>query len=335
MSHFDLKQKLKDLIKKAQPHDAIVIVLATLGVMLALGLSLAARVATHAMRPHPVTQNAVPAAATEVVDRHLAWAEEQAAGGLDPQMALVRDFFDAARSRTQAYVDEVLGWDSKFALAKDYVTGNRSHEQFMKERFEAMLFTEGDLQTVVEQAVRTYLRHVDDVESEMLVQLRADLEGMSPDSLPAAVDQAALAATLQAALQEATLNVQGELRGDVGREIVGFIVSEILTVTAAQLATSAGILGTGAATGWASFGTGLIVGFVVDAVVSEIYNQQFNPVGELSAKLNASLNQMESLILQGTPDSAGLRARLDDYSTRRNTVRRQAIQRAVLSPAVF
>ncbi len=335
MSHFDLKQKLKDLIKKVQPHDLVVVVLATLGIMFALGLSLATRVATHATRPHPVALEAVPAAATAVVDRHLAWAEEQAVGGLDPQMALVRDFFDAARSRTRAYAEEVLGWDSKLALAKDYVTGNRSHEQFMKERFEAILFTEGDLQTVVEQAVRTYLRHVDDVESEMLVHLRADLEDLSPTSLPAAVDQAALAATLQAALQAATLSVQGELRGDVGREIVSFIVSEIVTVTAAQLATSAGILGTGAATGWATFGTGLLVGLAVDAAVSEIYNEQFNPVGELSSKLDASLKQMESLILRGTPDSAGLRARLDDYSARRNAVRRQAIYRAVVSPAMF
>jgi hypothetical protein len=122
------------------------------------------------------------------------------------------------------------------------------------------------------------------------------------------------------------------LRGRVCSEIVSWVATEVLTVAAAQLATSAGILGTGAASSWDTFGTSIVLGLIVDAVVQEIYAQQFDPIGTLSQKLDASLDEMESLILQGTSDSAGLHGCLRDYSSQRNAKRRQAIQQAVLAP---
>ena len=205
----------------------------------------------------------------------------------------------------------------------------------MKERFASILFSEADLEAVVQQAVAAYLGHVHDVESQMLVSLEADLADLSPGDLPTPIDREALMAALHAALNAATTAAQGEFQGMVGRELVSWVAAEVLTMAAAQLATSAGILSAGGASGWATFGAGIVIGLVVDAVVTEFYNQHFDPVGELSGKLDASLSQMETLILQGTNESAGLQGRLHDYSARRNRFRRQAIQQAVLKPVTF
>ena len=329
-----LTYNLEELWKKI-PGPVALGVLATAGVTVAVMVSMAIRMAADAGQTVPMVPVPAPASATSVVARHLTWAEEQAAAGLDPQLLLVREFFAAARSRTRTYATEVLGWDSKLTLASDYLTGARDHERYMRDRFAETVFADADLEALVEHVVASYLRHVDDVESQMLVALKADLEQLSPGNRPAVVNRAALESTLQAALQQATTAAQAEFRGMVGRELVSWVAAEVLTVAAAQLATSAGILGTGAASGWATFGAGIVIGLIVDAVVTEIYQQQFDPIGELSATLDASLTQMEALILNGTTDAAGLQQRLHDYTARRNVARRQAIQQAVLTPVTF
>lgn len=325
---------LQDLWKKL-PHPVALGVLATAGVTLALFLSLATRYAAESVQSVPMAPIPAPATVTSVVARHLTWAEEQTAAGLDPQLLLVREFFANARARTRTYASEVLGWDSKLALAGDYLTGGHNHEQFMQDRFAAILFSEADLEAVVQQVVAAYLGYVNDVESQMLVSLEADLADLSPGDLPTPIDREALTAALHAALSTATTAAQGDFQGMVGRELVSWVASEVLTMAAAQLATSAGILGAGGASGWATFGAGLVIGLIVDAVVTEIYNQHFDPVDELSSQLEATLSQMETLILQGTNESAGLQGRLHDYSARLNFIRRQAIQQAVLTPVTF
>lgn len=302
---------------------------------LALVLAAVTRHALQTAPPAGITATAAPITATAIVDRHLMWADEQAAAGLDPQLVVVREFFAAARFRTRAYATEVLGWDSKLTLAGDYLTGARDHERYMRDRFASIVFADADLEALVQHVVASYLRHVDDVESQMLVALKADLAELSPAEHPAVVDRAELESALQAALQQATTAVQAEFRGMVGRELVSWVAAEVLTVAAAQLATSAGILGTGAASGWATFGAGIVIGLIVDVVVTEIYHQQFDPVGELSATLEASLTQIEALILEGTTDAAGLQQRLQDYTSRRNVARREAIQEAVLTTVAF
>ncbi|MBC7819950.1 MAG: hypothetical protein IAG10_23960 [Planctomycetaceae bacterium] len=317
---------------KTVPRILTLALISAIGVSLAIGASVVFRASADTLYVAPPTKGPRPSeAAVQLVTRHLAWADEQSNMGLDAHLAPVREFFDAARSRTKAYATEVLGWESKFALATDYVNGGHEHEQFMKERFAAILFSEADLEAVVEQAAAAFLTHVNDVESQMLVNLEADLANLGGSALPAVVDRSTLNAALQTALQEAATAAQADFRGMVGREIVSWVAAEVLTVAAAQLATSAGILGTGAASSWGTFGAGIVVGLIVDAVVTEIYNQQFDPIGELSRTLDASLSQMESLILQGTSDSAGLHGRLHDYSSRRNVTRREAIQKAVLT----
>lgn len=318
---------------KTVPGIFTLALISAIGVSLAIGASVVFRATADTSWLIPPTEGPRPSeAAAQLVMWHLAWADEQSALGLDLQLEAVREFFDAARARTNLYAIEVLSWESKLTLAADYVSGGHEHEQFMKARFAATLFSDADLEEVVQQVAASYLTYLSDVESQMLVNLEADLADLSVGNLPAVVDRAALSTALQSALQDASTAAHADFRGMVGREIVSWVASEVLTVAAAQLATSAGLLGTGAASSWGTFGASIVVGLIIDAVVTEIYNQQFDPTGELSRKLDASLDQIEALILQGTDDSAGLHGRLRDYSSQRNATRRQAIQQAVQAP---
>lgn len=274
-----------------------------------------------------------PDSPQRAVKRQLRWAEGQSLSGVDEQVASVHEFFSSARSKTRDYAGEVLGWSSKWKLVKDYVTSGEEHPQFLQERFHAIVFSEAELNQVVEAVVAAQLRHIEDVESEMLVRLEADLEQLPADAFSSTIDRAAIAATLEVALQDAVSSAQSDLRAAVGRELVSWIAGEILTQATFQLATSTGILSTGAASSTVTFGVGIVVSLIVDAIVTEIYNQAYDPAGKLSETLNSHLRQLESLVIEGSGTSPGLIPRLRQYTRQRGENRRAALQQAVLTLA--
>lgn len=292
-----------------------------IGIVLCAGFRLAME---QRNRPSP--------AAEEAVRQNLGWAEAQVEANLEGNLGAVQDFFAAARQRTPVYAETVLGWKSKFKLIGDYVTGREAHAEFLRQQFEGILFSNDELDQLLQQTASAFLRETDDIEAQMLVRLQADLDQLPAGSLPSAVDVNQLRAVLGDALQQAAQSARAELGAAVGRELVSYVAGEVLACAATQLATSAGILGAGAGSSWATFGAGVVIGIIVDAIVTRIYQWKFDPAGKLTGMLNGQLGQLESLILQGTAQSPGLRDRLSQYTAVRNAARRQAIERAVLAP---
>ena len=272
-----------------------------------------------------------PDSPSRAVNRQLRWAEGESLAGMGDQVEPIREFFRSARSNTRSYAQDVLGWSSKWTLVKDYTSGGEQHPQLLKERFDSMVFSQAQLDAVVEQVVATYLRHLDDIESQMLVRLEADLSNLPTDSFAPTMDRAALTQTLEAALRDAVNAAQGELKAAVGRELASWIAGEILTHATIQLATSSGILGTGAASGTVTFGVSVVVGLIVDAIVTEIYNRVYDPAGELTKRIDSHLYDLERLILEGSPNAPGLVPRLRDYASQRGNSRRAALHNVVLT----
>ncbi len=315
----------------------VTIAICAVATLLGVSLSVATRATIENVKPvvapAPLTPRPSEAAA-RIVAKHLDAADAQALSAVAPQLAAVKEFFRAARSRTRAYGELVLSFDSKWKLATDVFRGanHKEHAAWLEAKFAESLFSQQELEQLVSQTVSGLMRQIDDIESQTLVKMQADLEQLPAGSLPLTVDRSALHAKLSDALRAASQAAQTELRAAVGRELCSWITSEVLTVVGVQLATSAGIVGTGAASGWATLGIGVIVGLVVDAIVSEVYRQQFDPVGKIANLLNSNLSEMETILLNGSKTGPGLETRLKDYTARRNAARRQTIQHAILAP---
>ena len=205
------------------------------------------------------------------------------------------------------------------------MTGNGDHPRLLREKFESLVFSQEELDHLVEGVVSGFLRDLQNVESEMLVRMKADLANLPEGSLSGSFDSQGFGNKLDIALRDAVAATQAELRATVGIEIASYIAGEIVTQATIQLATSTGILGTGALSGPMTFGVSVVIGFIVDQIVSEIYNQAFDPAGELSRKLNEHLDEMQFLIYGGTPQSPGLIARVMEITTRRLEARDHAI----------
>lgn len=264
-----------------------------------------------------------------VVTRHLTWADQQAAAGLDPQLNALREVFAEAKRGTRAFAEDALGFDSKWALITGYVRGNDDHRRYLAERFAARVFTAEHLEQVVKYSVQAYLTHLDNVDAMLLVNLRTDLANIPSNGFSSGMDPRVIEQSLSRAITEAVRGVEAEFPGAIGREIVSIVGGDIVMAAGTRLATSAGLLSAGATGGWVSAGGTLVLSIMIDYVVCWAWDKIADPCGELARKLDATLTQLEQIIIAGYGDEPGLRKRLLDYGARRGQARKAAIQSVV------
>jgi hypothetical protein len=100
---------------------------------------------------------------------------------------------------------------------------------------------------------------------------------------------------------------------------------------AIRMGVSAGILSTGAASGWATLGVGLVAGVLIDQIVTRIWDWWSEPEAELSFQISKQLSLVHDLICKGDSDSEGLDGRFRRWSIERDRVRREAILKVFFS----
>jgi hypothetical protein len=262
-------------------------------------------------------------------------ADRESQAAVAEHLRAVDDFFAQAKRGTPGFAKAVLGWGSKWRLVADKLPFTRTdrHAEFLRKAFHDRLFTPEALTKVMEQTVKGYGDSVGGIENRMLVRLRSDVGDLPPAMFPAFGDDAQLRAAFDRALAQATERVGADLKADVGRETMSLVAGEVMTMVAVRLGVSAGILSAGAGSSWATFGIGAVVGLVVDQAVTWVWNWWRDPVGDLSTKMNAKLDEIRTLIVEGDGRGApGLRARLEVVSRDRAKVRRAAILKLIQSP---
>jgi hypothetical protein len=92
-----------------------------------------------------------------------------------------------------------------------------------------------------------------------------------------------------------------------------------------KLGVSAGILGTGTASSCATFGIGIVVAVIVDEIVSRVWDWYADPKGNLTTALDAKLDELHGLIVDGSEGVTGLRARLRQFAKQRSVVRQKVV----------
>ena len=275
--------------------------------------------------PCPPSAAEIRAQAALRAERSLSWAEAESQAAL--QLAPLAEFFAGAKSRTPQFADAVLGFGSKWRFVADRVPFTRGgrHDAFLQAAFREHLFAPDDLTRTIDQLARSYADSLAAIENQMLVKLQADLSDLPPAALPEFADQATLATAYHDAVERTLAHVGADLRADVSQELVSLVAGEVLTQAAVRLGVSAGILSVGAGTSWATLGAGLVVGLIVDQLVSWIWDWWADPSGNLAAELNAKLDRLHALIVDGDEASPGLKRALAEFARRRAELRRAAI----------
>ena len=244
------------------------------------------------------------------VQPRLQSTDEATKNEVDTSTEQIKKFFAERRQTFRAFASDVLGLSGKWAYLKGYFyEGN--HEKYLEECFERNLFSSSELKSLIESAVSRYVSEVEGRENQLLVAIRADLEGTelaTPKYLPALGSEAEFRREYAAMMQKVVPILTKDLGISVTREVVSFVGSEIAATLvmeigvslATEMGVSGGILGAGASSGAVTFGVGLVAGILVDMALDWIIRQAgYDPEGEIAAKVEKSLGDLERVILEG------------------------------------
>jgi hypothetical protein len=271
----------------------------------------------------PVTQQT-----RKKIQSHLDRAQDRTRELTEKGFPAIDPLFVRAHDAVLPFSKECMGWRSKWTLVLDAMpfSEGKQHDAFLKNEFERRIFSSDDLEQAIEQTIVDFLTEVRNIESEMLVAMRADIQGLPAFDAITALDRQQLEQRFQQAIAEASGAVGADLNADIHSQVVSLIAGEVLAQVAVRLGVSAGILGTGAASGWATLGVGLIAGLIIDQLVCRIWDWWADPDVELAVQLAGKLSALQQLICEGDSKISGLRGEFRQMAEARDVARRTAIE---------
>lgn len=272
------------------------------------------------LSPPPALEKLPPTPA-ELAKPHLDRAQRESERIIGEHIGELDIFFANSKRNTIPFAKTALSWGTKWRLIVDYTPffeGDR-HKMFIRDNFEKYIFNSMQLEVAVKQVVNGYLAHIRSLEGKMIVDLRADMADFPATYTLAELSEENLLKAYNDLLKSTVLVTGNTLHTDISTDLVSIIVGEALTVVAARLGVSAGVLGAGAGSGWATLGIGVVVGLIVDQFVSWIWDWWADPLGNLTHDVNAKLDGINRLLGQE------LSARLKEFAKERENSRGQAV----------
>lgn len=313
--------------------------------------SLAPPVAPSAVAPSPAPPTLSPIELAAL--RRRAWdkiaprldeADRASEAAVAEKLNDLDGFFRARRAGVPAFAADVLSLSGKWRYVKSKMptADDDAHLKYLNERFEQYVFPTAELRQSLESVVGGYLSRLAGLESQLLVDVRADLSD-SAFAVPGAPQLVPSEAAWRADFARMIDSVAADVARDVGvgaslttaslvgGEVAAQIAVRVATAVATRLGVSAGVLSAGAASSWATFGIGLVAAVVVDyALEKAVKAAGYDPVERIAARVNAILDQVQSMLVNGDPDAVATYAKLstlardDPDATVRDECRRAA-----------
>ena len=245
----------------------------------------------------------------------------------------LHEFFEAAKQNSRRFAEHALGGWSKWYAVTDAIPFTRDDrlKEYITQCFHDDIFSPSDLDNALQDILALYLKEVESIENEMLVNIQRDVPDLPSSSIMRTTPPESLSNIFQTLLVQTAESANSDLARCIGQEAVSFIAGEILGELAVQMATSAGILTAGGSTGAMTFGIGLIVAVVVDQVVTWIWDWYADPKGDLAAAICAQIDNMENLIIQGDGKTPGFRDQLLKINQERTEIRQKTIEKMIHS----
>lgn len=268
-------------------------------------------------------------AAEKLANPHLDWAEVECNKAIDHNIQVVKDLFEHSKTKTRGYTDYALGMYSKWLAIKEFIPfTSKDHGPYLKSEFEKQVLSPMAIEIAISECVKNHVKSVRDIESQMLIRIKKDAPNYPDFKSVEALDVATLKANYEKIVEEASKRSVTELAVDAGRllasEVASFVAIKVAAAIAAKMTTTGVIAGVATTSGPYTFGISIVAGIVVDQIVSWVWDWYADPKGNLSKKLNETLDQMCEGAINGTEKEPGLRKALMELNASRIKLQRKA-----------
>ena len=251
------------------------------------------------------------------VEQAVRRTEVQAEAEIDRHLDLLREVFEEAHRRVPNFVDRVLSLGAKWT----YITqGETAFKQRVLAAFEEEVIGRQDIEQAVLQILGSYVTTLNNLDSQLLVELRADMPDPARAGIEGAFDPEKIVNQWVGTIPT---TVTHALPKAIAGDVMSLVLGELAAVIGTRILVSTGVLSAGAASWPVTLGVGLVAGFIVDALVerlsgirpyiTEVCHQQLDKL---------YLEIAEGQDSDGTRRGRGLRQELHRYHQYRVKARR-------------
>ena len=267
------------------------------------------------------------------VQVHLDIAERKSIAAATMAEKDLHEFFAAAKQNAPLFAKHALSLSSKWRAVSDVIPFTRDDrlKEYITQRFHEDILSPGDLEKALQNILTLYLKEVESIENEMLINIQLDVPDLPPNSIMRTTSPESLGSVFQTLLVQTAKSSQSDVMRCIGRDTVAEIASTILGPLAVQMAASAGILTVGGSAAGVTVGLSIIAAVIVDLAVSWIWDWFTDPKGDIAAAICSQLDNMERLIIHGDGKTPGFREQLLKINQERTEIRQKTIQKMIHS----
>ena len=263
----------------------------------------------------PKKQRAAPVVITPKM-REAAWLriiprleqfDSETADDIEVAIDSIEDFFKEKSQGARPFAAETISLYGKFQHLKGAIDSD-ARQRYLKDCFARHIFTDDELAKTLESVISQFISKMKARESQLLVQIRADLSesDLGPELLaPFVMDDIVFRKQFDLLVEQVAPDVSRDIGIDITKQVLDWevatpLLAKIGAELAARLGLSGTILGTGAASGVATFGIGIVVGIVMDRFLDWVFRMAgHDPEAKIAAKASKSLDQFEGIIIRG------------------------------------
>ena len=262
--------------------------------------------------------------AEEIAKPHLEKASKATDEAIEIQLQKLAAFIAKSKEGSTKFSEAALSFESKSKLVMDFMSlwwSKNAHKLLLQAKFAEHILKQSDLEALIERIGKDYASELQNIESQMIKDLRADTEDFPRTHPLVKCDSEEVRKHYESAISSA-LGKTGE---DVTRNITTMVGSEIAAGVAVRLGLSMGLLTGAAAAAPATFGITLVVGVAADMLFSWIWDLVAKPKQKLAADIETKIDEIHTLILNGKEGHGGLRDELKKVSKERQKIRHDAV----------
>lgn len=269
--------------------------------------------------------------ANALADRKIQQAREK-------RLKEICEFFEERKTGVEKFAECALGLTATWHYVYSWVDGGKALDAYLQKCFQEHLVTEEQCAAKIAQVLNAFVRDIEDIESQMLMELKNDLydlpaaQSLNIEELQKGISEDFKRGTLQDSVMLSKLVLKKEVNLEVFTSALSELLAQIIAnrlpvlITARSIPRLGSMLGKGP-----GFVPAFVLGILIEYFLDLLVRQMYDPKEEMKKAITEVIDTLQQRIISGGIDQEGstfkngLDQELRDFITERSKIRERVI----------